>query len=106
MRLSTFAAMALGKPIFSLKDETIDLMARKDIRPLLQHEFMRHENGSSLLGSSLGYLGSALQNLEGQTLETKLDEWLFSLAVEATAHGLWGAENPWCGVAGFMEDFR
>lgn len=106
MRLSTFAAMALGKPIFSLKDDTINMMAQKDIRPLLHHEFMRHETASSLLGSALGYLGNALQNLGGQTLETKLDVWLFSLAVEATAHGLWGADNPWCGVEGFMDDFR
>lgn len=103
MSLGSFASTSLCKALFGLSDEGVAALKQIDTRPSWHAEFVEQEAGRAVMDSALRYVETFFRDVNN--IEVDFGAWLFAASAGATAHSLWGAESPWLGDDGVMEDF-
>ena len=104
MSLASFASITLCRPIFGISDAGVTYLRQIDTKPAWHAAFIDPERGNAVMNSALRHVEAHFQNRESKT-ETNFGAWLFSTSAGATAHSLWGSDNPWLESSGLMNDF-
>ncbi|POR34977.1 Uncharacterized protein TPAR_04832 [Tolypocladium paradoxum] len=94
----------IGKRSLNMGDEAVRTIAEYDPRPVHAQLFGSSHGAASLAEAATTYVHERLRR-QPPVQEVQLGLWMFNVVVGASAHGLWGPQNPWNADKGFMEQF-
>ncbi|KAK0622766.1 cytochrome P450, partial [Immersiella caudata] len=104
LSLASFASFTLCRPIFGLSDDGVALLRQTDTRPTWAAELLDADRAKAALDSALRQIEQLLEDGSLGPL-TNFNAWVFHMSAGATAHSLWGVDNPWLKSTRLMDDF-
>lgn len=94
----------IGKRSLDMADGAVRTIAEYDPRPVHSRLFAGPDGAASLAEAATTYVHERLRG-QPRAQEVQLGLWMFNLVVGASAHALWGPQNPWNTDREFMEQF-
>ncbi|PNY26784.1 Uncharacterized protein TCAP_03307 [Tolypocladium capitatum] len=94
----------IGRRSLGMADEAVRAIAEHDPRPVHSQLFARSHGAASLAEAASTYVHERLRG-QPPVQEVRLGLLLFDVVVGASAHALWGPQNPWNADKEFMEQF-
>lgn len=93
-----------GQQSLELSDKAVRIIAQYDPRPVHSQLFAAFQGSATLADSAACYIHGRTQSQPCEQ-QVPIGQWLFDLVVGASAHALWGPQNPWGTDREFMRQF-